>query len=89
MSDGGARWKSKKRFEIELRAETFIRGIRLNLLDTEVAFSDNYFDMDANETKVIEIVLLEEYELEEVQGKALYTEAENCPREILPLYLVE
>jgi len=68
---------------ISLRAEKYARSVRLNILDQEAFYEDNYFDMDANSERMIRISLCNE---EDIKEKLLYIEGKNVDRIVLPLY---
>ncbi|HMD13002.1 MAG TPA: glycoside hydrolase family 2 protein, partial [Bacteroidota bacterium] len=41
------------RFTLTIRAKTFLKSVRVEILGEEISFDDNYFDLDAGEVKTI------------------------------------
>lgn len=67
---------------LTLKTENYARNVRINILDQDACYEDNYFDMDANSEKVIRILLRDECG---INDKLLYIEGENVKRLTLAL----
>lgn len=67
---------------LAVHAASYARSVRINLLDIQADYSDNYFDLDAGETKEIQIDLRNSYGIEDT---VLYLEGENFERVVLPI----
>lgn len=75
--------KSQDCLTVCLRADTYLRNVRLNILDTMAYYEDNYFDMDPGVER--RIVVRPWNADDALQDRALYIEAENIPRMVLPI----
>lgn len=70
------------KIQLCLRSQAFARTVRINILDHGAGYSDNYFDMDANCVKDIDITLKNP---NEIQAGAIYLEGENVTRQVISL----
>lgn len=68
---------------MDLHAFTYIRSIRINLLDYSADYSDNYFDLDAKSAKKVFVDLAN---TENIESTVLYIEGENIDRLVFPIY---
>lgn len=67
---------------LQITAHTFIRNMRLHILDQRADYEDNYFNLPANSTKTVRISFPDH---ENLLDRTLYLEAENISRIVLPL----
>lgn len=75
------RWEGNS-ILLEITAQTFIRNMRLNILDQKANYEDNYFNLPAHSTRTIRVSFQDTGNL---LDSALYLEAENIDRIVLPL----
>jgi len=73
---------------IRLHTDKFVHNVRLNILDTHVDYSDNYFDLEAGAEKEIWIQFLPMQKEDVMKDHMLYIEAENVKRFTFPLYQI-
>lgn len=70
---------------ITIKTDRYARNIRLNVLDVDVRYEDNYFDMDAGTEKTLKL-RINNCKCNDIASKLLYIEGENVKRTIYPLY---
>ncbi len=68
-----------------LHSARFARTVRVNIINSREKYSDNYFDMDAGETRTIAVTLQEEWKEEEILSAAFSVEAENQELFVVPV----
>lgn len=64
---------------ITLKTDRFARNIRLNVLDVDVRYEDNYFDMDAGTEKTLKLKI-KNIDYNKLLSKLLYIDGENIKR---------
>ena len=67
---------------LDFQAFTYIRSIRIHVLDYSADYSDNYFDLDAKSAKKIFVDLAD---TENIENTVLYIEGENIDRLVFPI----
>ena len=70
---------------LTLHTARFARTVRVNIINSREKYSDNYFDMDAGETRTIAVTLQEEWKEEEILSAAFSVEAENQKLFVVPV----
>ncbi|MDI3476856.1 MAG: beta-mannosidase [Thermoanaerobacterium sp.] len=64
---------------ITLKTDIYARNIRLNILDVDVIYEDNYFDMDAMTEKTLKLKI-KNIDYNKLLSKLLYIDGENIKR---------
>ena len=77
--------REKEEVWVRFRTDYLARNVRINICDVQAHYSDNYFDLDAGEEKVIHVKPCFQGELDDIRSRVLYVEAGNQKRFVAPL----